>query len=66
MLPLKHILYPIDFSDRSMAAAPFVEALADRYQAKVTLLSALQPIINPGMEDPSFYVDLDTLRSLVE
>jgi len=66
MLPLKHILYPIDFSDRSMAAAPFVEALADRYQAKVTLLSALQPVINPGMEDPSFFVDLTSLRSDLE
>jgi len=66
MLPLKHILYPIDFSDRSMAAAPFVEALADRYQAKVTLYSAIQPIINPGMEDPSFYVDLNSLRGDLE
>jgi len=65
MLPLKHILFPIDFSERSLAAAPYVEALAKRYAAKVTLFSAVQPI-SPGMEDPSFYVDLDSLRSGLE
>jgi len=66
MLPLKHILFPIDFSERSLAAAPCVEAFAKRYGAKVTLFSAVQPLSYPGMEDPSFYVDLDSLRSGLE
>ena len=66
MLPLKHILFPIDFSERSLAAAPFVEALAKRYGARVTLFSTVQPISYPGMEDPSFFIDLDSLRGDLE
>ena len=52
MTGIKHILFPIDFSDRSCAAAPFVEAMANRYQAKVTLISIAQPIYYTGMGDP--------------
>lgn len=37
---IKHILFPVDFSDRSDGAAPFVAALAARYEARVTLLAA--------------------------
>ena len=52
MTGIKHILFPIDFSDRSCAAAPFVEAMATRYEAKVTLISIAQPIYYTGMGDP--------------
>ena len=37
---IKHILFPVDFSDRSDGAAPFVAALAAKYDAQVTLLTA--------------------------
>ncbi len=40
MLRIKHILFPVDFSDRSDGAASFVAALAAKYGAQVTLLSA--------------------------
>lgn len=49
MLAIKHILFPIDFSDQSCAAAPFVNAIATRFGAKVTLISALQPIVYGGL-----------------
>ena len=39
MLAVKHILFPLDFSDRACAAVPFVEAMAGRFGAKVTLAS---------------------------
>jgi hypothetical protein len=44
MLAIRHILFPIDFSDRCCGAAPFVQALATRFGAKVTLISVAAPI----------------------
>jgi nucleotide-binding universal stress UspA family protein len=52
MLTVKHVLFPIDFSDRCCGAVPFVESMARRYSAKVTLLSAAQPFYFSGMGDP--------------
>ncbi len=49
----KHILFPIDFSERCCGAVPFVEAVASRYGAKITLLSVAQPLYFTGMGDPS-------------
>lgn len=37
---IKHILFPVDFSERSDGAAPFVASLAAKYNARVTLLIA--------------------------
>ncbi len=37
---IKHILFPVDFSDRSNGAAPFVAAMAAKHDARVTLLTA--------------------------
>jgi hypothetical protein len=51
-MAIKHILFPIDFSDRSCAAVPFVEAMARGYQAKITMLSVVPPIYYAGMGDP--------------
>src|SRR5271169_4098709 len=52
MTPIKHILFPIDFSGRSCAAVPFVEAMASQYRARVTLISVAQPMYYTGMGDP--------------
>jgi nucleotide-binding universal stress UspA family protein len=52
MATIKHILFPIDFSDRCCAAVPFVESMASRYNAKVTLISAVPPMYYAGMGDP--------------
>jgi hypothetical protein len=43
MLAIKHILFPIDFSERCCGAVPFVETLATRFGAKITLLSVAAP-----------------------
>jgi nucleotide-binding universal stress UspA family protein len=53
MARIKHILFPIDFSDRCCAAVPFVEGMANRYDAKLTLISVAHPIYYAGMGDPS-------------
>jgi nucleotide-binding universal stress UspA family protein len=52
MMTIKHILFPLDFSDRGSSAAPFVAAMASRFDAKITLISVAQPIWYTGMGDP--------------
>lgn len=48
------ILFPVDFSDRSRAAAPFVLSLAHRYGASVIVLHAIQP-------PPPLYAGMNTV-----
>jgi nucleotide-binding universal stress UspA family protein len=66
MTGIKHILFPIDFSDRSCAAAPFVEAMASRYEAKVTLISIAQPVYYTGMGDPGGPIVIGTDTMLTD
>jgi hypothetical protein len=37
-----HILFPIDFSDRCRAVGPFVNSLAERFDARLTLMHVVQ------------------------
>jgi nucleotide-binding universal stress UspA family protein len=66
MLAIKHILFPLDFSDRGCAAGPFVEAMASRFGAKVTLISVAQPIWYTGVGDPGTPLLLNTEEILNE
>ncbi len=66
MLAIKHILFPLDFSDRCSAAAPFIEAMANRFGAKVTLISVAQPFDTSGLGYPSLLLAADTGALLVE
>lgn len=43
MFSLRRILLPVDFSERSQAAARYAEALARRFDARLTLLHVLPP-----------------------
>jgi nucleotide-binding universal stress UspA family protein len=52
MLNIQHILFPIDFSERSSGAVPFVESMARRYSARITLLSVAQPFFYTALGDP--------------
>jgi nucleotide-binding universal stress UspA family protein len=60
MSGIKHILFPIDFSDRCCAAVPFVEAMASHYNAKITLISIAEPLYYAGLGDPGGPVVLNT------
>ncbi len=42
-MTVRQILFPIDFSEHSRAVGPFVLSLANRHQAGVTLIHAVQP-----------------------
>jgi nucleotide-binding universal stress UspA family protein len=66
MLNFQHILFPIDFSNRSCAAVPFVDSFARRFASKVTLMSVAQPFWYTGMGDPGGPVVIDTGEVLRE
>ena len=66
MVAIKHILFPVDFSDRSTAAIPFVTAMATRFGSKVTVISAVQPFYYGGMGDPGLLVMVDTDALIAE
>jgi nucleotide-binding universal stress UspA family protein len=54
MPKFESILFPIDFSERSRAAAPFVLSMAQRYKSKVVALHALPP-------PPPLYAGMNTV-----
>jgi len=51
MLPFKKILFPVDFSEQARGAARYVEALAGRFNAALTLLNASDPQYNDLLLD---------------
>jgi nucleotide-binding universal stress UspA family protein len=54
MSNIRHILFPLDFSTAGTAAIPYVRALANRFHAKVTVLSVVPPawVSPPGLIPP--------------
>ena len=63
MFSLERILAPVDFSDRSVGAARYVEALAEQFSSEVTLLHVLPP---PHYEFSSMEVGGTVLTELFE
>jgi nucleotide-binding universal stress UspA family protein len=60
MPAFKNILFPVDFSDRSKALCPYVKALVEQFQAKLTVMHVLEvPIETFGSVDRSFPVVFD-------
>ncbi len=66
MSGIRHILFPIDFSERCCSAVPFVESVANRYGARVTLLSVAQPYFYAAMGEPGAMVTVDLAELLQE
>ena len=62
MLNIKHILFPIDFSERCCGAGPFVGAMARQYNAKITMLSVLQPFWYSTMGEIPVPIDVEELK----
>lgn len=46
---IKHIVFPVDFSERCDGAVPFVADMARRHGAKVTLISIAHPFYAGGL-----------------
>jgi nucleotide-binding universal stress UspA family protein len=49
---IKHILFPVDFSERSTSSVPFIAEMARRNDAKITLLSVAHPYFAGGLDIP--------------
>ena len=60
MATIKHILFPFDFSQQALRAAPFVRAVASRYEAHITLMSIVPPVWNVPPIDMPVMAGLDT------
>ena len=62
MADIKHIAFPVDFSDRCYGALPFVQGMASRYGAKVTLIHVVQPVYAGGLAGPAIVDPEELLR----
>jgi len=62
MADIKHIAFPVDFSDRCYGAVPFVQGMASRYGAKVTLIHVVHPVYAGGMAGPVILDPEEMLR----
>ena len=59
---IKHIVFPVDFSERCNEAVPFVAEMARRHDAQLTLLAVAHPHYMEGLEgspliDPQVILD---------
>ena len=67
MPAIKHILFPVDFSERCQAAAPNAAFLAKKFGARITLLHVVQPYWYSLVPEPApIIVDVQELRKNVE
>jgi len=69
MLAIKNILFPIDFSERCCGAAPFVHAMAQRFGARITLMSVVSPFwqtASSGDLSGALVVDMDETKRDLE
>ena len=68
-MPLvKHILFPIDFSERCRETVPYVAGMAKSFGAKITLLHVVaEPYwYAPTAEAPPVAVDVEEIRRSTE
>lgn len=59
MASFKHILFPVDFSEQNCHIAPYVACMARRYNARVTLLHAMDIPMGAYPAWPVYGVALD-------
>lgn len=55
--PPKKILFPVDFSERSVGASRFVEALAGRFDAELVLLHVAELVPYYGLPESMHYLE---------
>jgi nucleotide-binding universal stress UspA family protein len=59
VVDVRRILFPIDFSEPTYATAPFVDAMARKFHADVTLLSVVPVPPRPVSDEPGEAVMID-------
>ena len=66
MLHIKHILFPVDFSERCCTAVPFVDAMARQYGAKITLFSVSEALFYAALGEPGGPVLINAEETLAD
>jgi nucleotide-binding universal stress UspA family protein len=67
MATIRHILFPFDFSQQGVLAAPFVRAAAQRLDAHVTLFGVVPPVWDvPVAGMPPVMVDTEWMERSLE
>jgi len=69
MRNVKHILFPVDFSEKCRSVRPFVKSMAQRFGARVTLMHVLQIPTGfyTGLDAPyPIALDLDAMRQSID
>ena len=68
MPTIKHVLFPFDFSNQGLLAAPFVRAVANRFEAQITLIGVIPPVWTMRSADlPTMVtVDIEEMRRDLE
>ena len=68
MAMIKHILFPFDFSKQGLLAAPFVRAIANRFEARITLVGVIPPAWAMPSADlpPLATVDIEAMKCDLE
>jgi len=72
MKSFQHILFPVDFSESSLAVRPFVRSMAEKTGARITLLHVIQAFYNdidlshPGMLDMEASLRRDGEKKLTD
>ena len=63
-MTIRRILFPVDFSERSRAVAPFVLSLAQRHKAEVVLMNVIQPAppVYGGIGTDAIYPEMSDYR----
>jgi len=62
-MTFKKILFPVDFSERTTQAVPYVRALADRFHAEILLLHVVQyPLTYYGTPEGTYFAQSDLER----
>jgi len=65
---ITHILFPFDFSKQGLLAAPFVRAVASRFEARITLIGVIPPAWTiPSTDLPAMVtVDIEEMKRDLE
>ena len=64
MTTFKHVLFPVDFSDRCNGAIPFVENLAHKCGGRLTLLAVAHPVYGGGLAGAAVVPPQELLTSV--
>jgi len=68
-MPFKNILFPVDLSERSLAIAPHVRAVCERFNAALTLLHLVEmPVMAYGVPDApvTFDFPMEEIKAAAE